>query len=53
MLGQIFDVTGSYSSAFEICFVLNILGAGAALACLPYEAEQERSRARIAATAAA
>ena len=53
MLGQIFDVTGSYSSAFEICFVLNILGAAAALACLPYEAEQERSRARIAATAAA
>jgi MFS family permease len=53
MLGQIFDVTGSYSSAFEICFVLNILGAAAALACLPYEAEQERSRARIAATAPA
>jgi MFS family permease len=53
MLGQIFDVTGSYSSAFEICFVLSILGAAAALACLPYEAEQERVRARIAATAAA
>ena len=53
MLGQIFDVTGSYSSAFEICFVLNILGAAATLACLPYEAEQERSRARVAATAAA
>ena len=53
MLGQIFDVTGSYSSAFEICFVLNILGAAATLACLPYQAEQERSRARIAATAAA
>ncbi len=53
MLGQIFDVTGSYSSAFEICFVLSIVGAAATLACLPYEAEQERSRARIAATAAA
>jgi len=53
MLGQIFDVTGSYSSAFEICFVLNILGAAATMACLPYDTEQERSRARIAATAAA
>jgi sugar phosphate permease len=53
MLGQIFDVTGSYSSAFEICFVLNILGAAATMACLPYDTEQERSRARITATAAA
>lgn len=53
LLGQIFDVTGSYSSAFEICFLLNIIGAAATLACLPYEAEQERSRARITATAAA
>jgi sugar phosphate permease len=53
MLGQIFDVTGSYSTAFEICLVLNILGAAATLACLPYEAEQQRSRARIAATATA
>jgi len=53
MLGQIFDVTGSYSSAFEICFALNILGAAATLACLPYAAEQERSRARVTATAAA
>jgi len=53
MLGQIFDMTGSYSSAFEICFVLNIIGAAATMACLPYEEEQERSRARITATAAA
>ena len=53
MLGQIFDVTGSYSNAFEICLALNILGAAATLACLPFEAEQERSRARVAATAAA
>jgi sugar phosphate permease len=51
MLGQIFDVTGSYSSAFEICFVLNLIGAAATMACLPYETEQERSR--ITATAAA
>jgi len=53
MLGKIFDLSGSYSSAFQICFVLSILGATATWACLPYEAEQERSRARITATAAA
>jgi len=53
MLGQIYDVTGSYSSAFQICFVLSVLGAAATYACLPYDTEQERSRARIAATAAA
>jgi sugar phosphate permease len=53
MLGQIFDVTGSYSSAFEICFVLNLVGALATFACLPYDTEQERSRSRITATAVA
>ena len=26
MLGKIFDATGSYSGAFQICFVLSILG---------------------------
>jgi len=53
MLGRIFDITGSYSSAFEICFVLCILGGAATLSCLPFESEQARSRARVAATAAA
>ena len=53
MLGKIFDATGSYSGAFQICCVLSILGAAATYACLPYETEQERSRARITATAAA
>jgi MFS family permease len=53
MLGKIFDATGSYTVAFQICFVLSILGAVATWACLPYEAEQERSRARISASAAA
>ena len=53
MLGQIFDVTGSYSSAFEICFVLNLIGAVATFACLPYDTEQERARSRITAPAAA
>jgi MFS family permease len=41
MLGKIFDATGNYSAAFQICFVLSILGAVATFACLPYEAEQE------------
>jgi MFS family permease len=53
MLGKIFDVTGSYSVAFQICFVLSLLGGAATYACLPYDTEQERSRARIGATAAA
>ncbi len=53
MLGKIFDGTGSYAVAFQICFVLSILGAAATWACLPYETEQERSRGRITATAAA
>ena len=53
MLGKIFDVAGSYSIAFQICFALSILGAAATYACLPYEAEQERSRGRITAPAAA
>jgi MFS family permease len=53
MLGKIFDLSGSYSSAFEICFVLSILGAAATLACLPYETEQQRSRSRVTTTAAA
>ncbi len=52
MLGEIFDRTGSYSGAFEICIVLCLLGAGATLSCLPYEAEQARSRARVSVTAA-
>src|ERR1700683_191581 len=53
MLGGLFDITGSDSSAFEICFVLCILGGAATLSCLPFESEQARSRARVAATAAA
>ena len=53
MLGKIFDATGSYATAFQICFVLSILGLAATWACLPYEAEQQRSRARLTAAAAA
>jgi hypothetical protein len=51
MLGRIFDITGSYSSAFEICFVLCILGGAATLSCLPFESEQARSRAGLAPSA--
>lgn len=53
MLGRIFDVTGSYSSAFEICIVLCGLGVAATLACLPFESEQARSRLRVARAATA
>ena len=52
MLGEIFDLTGSYSSAFEICFVFAILGAVATLSCRPYASEQERARPRVAAATA-
>ncbi len=52
MLGRIFDLTGSYASAFEICFALSIFGAVVTFSCLPYEAEQVRSRARVAAASA-
>jgi nitrate/nitrite transporter NarK len=53
MLGRIFDVSGSYSSAFVICIVLCGLGMVATLACLPFESEQARSRLRLARAATA
>jgi sugar phosphate permease len=53
MLGRIFDVTGSYSSAFVICIVLSVLGMAATLACLPFESEQARTRLRLARAATA
>ncbi len=40
--GQIFDLTGSYSFAFQIFFVMNVVGAAATLACLTLESEQAR-----------
>ncbi|HYL60717.1 MAG TPA: MFS transporter [Candidatus Acidoferrales bacterium] len=53
MLGRIFDVSGSYSSAFVICIVLCGFGMVATLACLPFESEQARTRLRLARAATA
>jgi len=40
--GRVFDVTGSYSTAFELFAMLLIVGAGATWNCLPLESEQAR-----------
>jgi sugar phosphate permease len=40
--GRIFDLTGSYTTAFELFIVMRMLGAVAALACLPLSVEQSR-----------
>jgi len=37
--GRIFDVTNSYTAAFELCIVINLLGALATFACKSYVAE--------------
>ncbi len=49
--GRIFDLTGSYLTAFELFIVIFIIGAGAALACLPLSVEE--SRIALAASRAA
>jgi MFS family permease len=48
--GRIFDLTGSYSSAFELFIVLDLIGAIAAFACQPYAS---RSAAMVIAPVAA
>jgi len=40
--GQIFDVTNSYSLAFELCAVISALGAVAALFCVPFQLERDQ-----------
>ena len=40
--GRVFDLTGSYTSAFELFIAIEMLGAMAALACLPLSVEQSR-----------
>ncbi|MGO9605979.1 MAG: MFS transporter [Candidatus Binataceae bacterium] len=40
--GQIFDVFGSYTAAFDAFIILSILGALATLSCLTLEVEQAR-----------
>jgi cyanate permease len=42
LAGRIFDVTGSYASAFELFAVMLLFGAAATYACLPLESEQAR-----------
>ncbi len=49
--GRIFDLTRSYSLAFELFIAILLLGAGAALACLPFSVEESRARAAAAAKA--
>ena len=39
--GRIFDQTQSYAAAFELCIVINLIGAMAAYACRLYTAERE------------
>jgi MFS family permease len=40
--GRIFDVTRSYTAAFELFIVINLFGALAAFACRSYAAERTR-----------
>jgi len=40
--GRIFDLTGSYTTAFELFIAIEMLGAMAAFACLPLSVEQSR-----------
>jgi cyanate permease len=43
--GRIFDVTRSYTMAFELYIAINVLGALAAFACKSYAAERGRGLA--------
>jgi sugar phosphate permease len=38
--GRIFDQTGSYTTAFELCIAINLLGAIATFACKSYASER-------------
>ncbi|HUN58530.1 MAG TPA: MFS transporter [Candidatus Binataceae bacterium] len=40
--GRIFDVMGSYTAAFELFIMINLIGAAAAFACRSYSAERTR-----------
>jgi sugar phosphate permease len=46
--GRIFDATKSYTGAFELFIVVNLLGALAAFACLSYAAERTRHAPAVA-----
>jgi MFS family permease len=47
LAGRIFDVTGSYASAFELFSLLLLLGGIATYACLPLESQQARLQRAI------
>jgi MFS family permease len=49
--GRIFDMTGSYTGAFQLFVVLNAIGAAAAFACQPY-AERAQIKLEPASTSA-
>ncbi len=47
LAGRVFDVTGSYSAAFELFALLLVLGAGATWNCQSLESEQARGARAI------
>jgi hypothetical protein len=46
--GRVFDLTHSYTAAFELFIVVNIVGVVASLACRSYEGERSRMVVRPA-----
>src|SRR5712692_1259637 len=50
--GRIFDVTHSYTAAFELMMVVNLLGAAVTFTCVSYEREQSRMVTAAAAASA-
>ncbi|HZO82730.1 MAG TPA: MFS transporter [Candidatus Binataceae bacterium] len=48
LAGRMFDLTGSYTKAFELFIAIFIIGAAAALACLPLSVEEARLGAAAA-----
>jgi nitrate/nitrite transporter NarK len=50
--GRIFDVTGSYTVAFELFIVINFIGALAVFTCQSYAAGNSRMRIAPAAASA-
>lgn len=50
-VGWIYDVSGSYNHAYELLMAVNVIGAGAALACLSYRDQRARMAQPSAAAA--
>jgi hypothetical protein len=51
--GRVFDVTHSYTSAFELFIVINLIGALVTFASTSYEKERPREKERPPMTASA